>query len=288
MKNSTNIFLSLTIACSALMAPAAFSQQLKVPAPSPGATVKQNLGLGEVTIEYSRPGVKGRTIFGDVVPYGKIWRTGANATTKVTFTDTMKVEGKTLAPGTYGLYTIPNADSWDIMFTTDLTLGGNVAEYKTEKEVLHVKVKPFTLAMKVETFTISVGDVSASSANLMLLWDKTGVPVNITTDVDSRVMKNIGSAMSPDDKRPYFQSASYYYENDKDLKQALAWVNKAIEQNKAFYVVHLKAKIMMKMKDYKGAIEAGEQSMALAKEAKSDDYVKLNEKLIAEAKKGGK
>jgi hypothetical protein len=288
MKNCNIIFLSLSLACATLVAPSLQAQQLKVPAPSPGASVKQSLGLGEVNIEYSRPGVKGRKIFGDVVPFGKIWRTGANATTKVTFSDTVKVEGKTLAPGTYGLYTMPNADKWDVMFTTDLTLGGNVADYKTEKEVLHVQVKPMASAMKIESFTILLSDVTANSANILLLWENTAVPIGITTDVDSKVMKNITSSMSPDDKRPYFQSASYYYENNKDLNQALIWVNKAIEQNKAFYVVHLKAKIQMKLKDYKGAIESAEQSMALAKEAKSDDYVKLNEKLIAEAKKGGK
>jgi hypothetical protein len=288
MKKSQLIFLSIGFAITSLVAPQAIAQQLKVPAPSPGATVKQNFGLGEITIEYSRPGMKGRTIFGDVVPFGKIWRTGANATTKVTFTDTVKIEDKTLAPGTYGLYTIPNKDKWDIMFTTDLTLGGNVADYKTDKEVLHVQAKANTTMNKLETFTITIADVTPNSANIVLEWDKTSVPVKVTTDIDSKVMRNITSSMSPDDKRPYFQAASYYYENDKDMNQALIWVNKAIEQNKAFYVVHLKAKIQMKMKDYKGATESAEQSMALAKDAKNDDYVKLNEKLIAEAKKGGK
>jgi hypothetical protein len=288
MKKSQLIFLSIGFAITSLVGPQAIAQQLKVPAPSPGATVKQNFGLGEITIEYSRPGMKGRAIFGDVVPFGKIWRTGANATTKVTFTDTVKIEDKTLAPGTYGLYTIPNKDKWDIMFTTDLTLGGNVADYKTDKEVLHVQVKANATMNKMETFTITMADVTPNSANIVLEWDKTSVPFKVTTDIDSKVMRNITSSMSPDDKRPYFQAASYYYENDKDMNQALTWVNKAMEQNKAFYVVHLKAKIQMKMKDYKGATESAEQSMVLAKDAKNDDYVKLNEKLIAEAKKGGK
>jgi hypothetical protein len=276
---------------AALLGALSFSstaQQLKVPAPSPGATIKQNLGLGEVTVEYSRPGVKGRVIFGDVVPFGKIWRTGANSTTKITFTDDVKLDGHPVAAGTYGIYTIPNKDSWDVMLTSDLTLGGNVADYKTDKEILKFQVKPWVLPAKVESFTILIADVAPASANMELQWEKTGVTIPITTDIDTKVMKNIETALSPEDKRPYFQAANYYYENDKDLKQALAWADKAIEQNKAFYVVHLKAKILLKMKNYKGAEEVASQSIALAKEAKNDDYVKLNEKLIAEAKKGGK
>jgi hypothetical protein len=263
------------------------AQQLKVPAPSPGATIKQNFGLGELTIEYSRPGVKNRVIFGDVVPFGKMWRTGANSTTKITFTDDVKLDGHPVVAGTYGLYTIPNKESWDVMLTSDLSLGGNTADYKMDKEVLRFQVKPTALAAKVETFTIVFADVTATSTNVEIQWEKTKASFAVTTDIDSKVMKNIETALA-EDKRPYFQAATYYYENDKDLKQALTWVNKAIETNKAFYVVHLKAKILLKMKDYKAAQEAAEQSMALAKEAKNDDYVHLNEKLIAEAKKGGK
>ncbi len=285
MKTNT-LLQAAGIAAFAILSLNIQAQQLKVPAPSPGSTLKQNFGLGEVTIDYSRPGVKGRVIFGDVVPFGKIWRTGANGTTKITFTDDVKLEGNALAAGTYGLYTIPNKDSWDIMLTTDLTLGGNVADYKTEKEVLHFKIKPLAHELKTESFTIDLANVTPTSATIELEWDKTEVPINITTDIDAKVMKSIETALAPDDKRPYFQAANYYYENDKDMTQALTWVNKAIEQNKAFYVVHLKAKILMKMKDFKGATEAAEQSKALATEAKNDDYLKLNEKLIAEAKKG--
>src|ERR1700739_2396478 len=135
------------------------AQQLKVPAPSPAQTIKQSFALGEVTFEYSRPSAKGRVIFGDVVPFGKIWRTGANATTKITFTDDVKLEGNEVKAGTYGLYTIPNKDSWDIMLYKDLTLGGNVADYKTENEVVHFKVKPTALANKIESFTINMADV---------------------------------------------------------------------------------------------------------------------------------
>jgi len=260
------------------------AQALKTPAPSPLQTVDQAFALSNIKIEYSRPSVKGRVIFGDLVPYGKVWRTGANQSTKTTFGDDVKVEGVALKAGTYALYTIPNKDSWDILFYKDLTLGGNVAEYKATEEVARVKGKVSATGMKVETFTINVGDVTATTASVDLMWDMTKVSFGVSTDIDEKVMKNIETALASD-TRPYFQAANYYYENNKDLSKALTWVNTASEQNpKAYWMVHLKAKIQMKMKDAKGAIESAEKSMALAKEDGNADYVKLNEKLIAEAK----
>lgn len=286
MMNRNRITLLASALLLSLSPLAASAQQLKMPAPSPSQTVKQAFGLGDVTIEYSRPSVKGRTIFGDIVPYGKIWRTGANAATKITFTEDVQVEGTAVKAGTYALYTIPGQDNWEIMLYKDLALGGNVADYKKENEVARFRVKPVLSTHQVETFMINMDNITASSAELQLMWDRVLVPVKLTTDVDSRVMKSIQTAMGPADTRPYFQAASYYYENGKDLNQAMTWVNKAIEQNpKAFYMVHLKAKIQMKQKDYKGAIETANKSIQLSKEAKNDDYVKLNEKLIAEAKK---
>jgi len=260
------------------------AQQLKVPAPSPTQSMKQDFALGSITIDYSRPGVKNRVIFGDVVPFGKIWRTGANATTKITFTDDVKLEGNAVAAGTYGIYTIPGKDMWEIMLYKDLTLGGNVADYKPENEVLRFKVKPTTLANKIETFTINIADMTATSATIELLWDKTRVPISVTEEIDTRITKNIQSALAAD-TRPYFQAASYYYDTNKDQKQALEWVNKAIEQNpKAFYMVMLKARIEMKMGNKSDAIASANKTIALAKEAKNDDYVRMAEKLIAEAK----
>jgi len=260
-------------------------QQLKTPAPSPTQTLKQAFGLSDITIEYSRPGVKGRTIYGDVVPWGKIWRTGANATTKITFGDDVKLGGQDVTAGTYGIYTIPNKESWDIMLYKDLTLAGNVADYKTANELLRFSVKPTTLPNKVETFTINIADVTPTSANIELLWEQTRVAFPVTTEIDSKIMKNIETSLATD-SRPYFSAASYYYENNKDLKTALEWTNKAIEQNpKGFFIVHLKAKIQNKMGDKKGALASAQQSIDLAREAKSDDYVRLNEKLIAEINK---
>jgi hypothetical protein len=261
------------------------AQTLKTPAPSPLQTIKQNFGLGEVSIEYSRPSAKGRAIFGDVVSFGNIWRTGANGATKITIAEDTKIEGNAIAAGTYAIYTMPGKDAWDIMFYKDLTLGGNVGEYKKEDEVLRVSVKPSALTQKVETFTINFADMTATTCNVELLWEQTRVAFKLTTEIDAKVMKSIETAMAPADKRPYFSAASYYYDNNKDMKQALEWIDKAVEQNpKAYWVVHLKAKIQLKLKDAKGAIESAEKSKALALEDKDDAYVKNNDKLIAEAK----
>lgn len=275
---------SAAVAITALTA-TGVNAQFKAPAPSPLQTVKQAFALSDISIEYSRPSAKGRVIYGDVVPFGKVWRTGANGATKITFGEDVKVEGTDVKAGTYALYTMPNKDSWDIMLYKDLTLGGNVAEYKAENEVAHFKVKPKALNDKVETFTIDVADVTATTANVELNWEKTRVSFSVVADIDAKMMKSIDNALAAD-TRPYFQSANYYYENNKDLAKALEWVNKGIENNpKAFWMVMLKAKIQAKQKDSKGAVASAEQVITLATEAKNDDYIAQAKKLIAENKK---
>ena len=276
--------LSAAVAITAITS-TAVNAQLKTPAPSPLQTVKQAFALSDITVEYSRPGAKGRVIYGDVVPYGKIWRTGANGATKITFGEDVKVEGNDVKAGTYALYTVPNKDSWEIMLYKDLTLGGNVADYKKENELVRFIVKPKALNDKVETFSIDIADVTSSSANVELNWEKTRVSFNVVADIDSKIMKNIETSLAAD-TRPYFQAANYYYENNKDLAKASEWIEKAIASNpKAFWMVMLKAKIQVKQKDTKGAVATAEQVIAIATEAKNDDYVAMAKKLIAENKK---
>lgn len=276
---------SAAVAIAALSIGSMNAQSLKVPAPSPLQTVKQAFALSEITIEYSRPSAKGRAVFGELVPYGKIWRTGANAATKIGFGEDVKIEGVSVQAGTYALYTIPNKDSWEVMLYKDLTLGGNVAEYKKENEVARFVVKPKTLNDKVETFSMGISDMTSKSAVITLDWENTRVALNVVADIDAKIMKSIEASVI-NDSRPYFQAASYYYDNDKDLAKALEWVDKAMAQNpKAFWVVMLKARIQTKMKDSKGAIASAEQVIKMAKEAKNDDYVKMAEDLIAQNKK---
>lgn len=275
----------LTLALAGcLFSGAAFAQQLKVPAPSPMQTIDQAFALSNIKVEYSRPSAKGRTIYGDVVPFGKVWRTGANGSTKITFGEDVTIEGKPLAAGTYSIYTIPAKDRWEIMFSKNLNLGGDVANYNNSDEALRVTVIPARLTDRVETFTINIGDMTSNSARLDLMWENTRASVAVKADIDAKIMANISKTMEMD-SRPYFQAAGYYYDNGKDLNQALTWVNKAIDQNpKAFWMQHLKAKIQLKQGDKAGAIASAEKSMALAREAQNADYVTMNEKIISQAK----
>ncbi len=276
---------STLLALAILAGQTSFAQGLKIPAPSPGQTIKQAFALSDVTIDYSRPSAKGRVIYGELVPFGKIWRTGANGATKITFGEDVKVEGNDLKAGTYALYTIPNKDSWEILFYKDLTLGGNVADYKKENEVLRFVVKPTVINSMVETFAINVSDITSSTANIELVWEKTRVAFKIASDIDAKIMKSIESNVIKDNK-PYYQAARYYYDTDKDMVQAGLWADKAIESNaKAYWVVLLKAKIQLKAGDKKGAATTAAQVIALAKEDKNDDYVKMGEEVIAASKK---
>lgn len=267
-----------------LMFMQAAAQTLKIPAPSPLQTVTQAFALGEIKIEYSRPSVKGRVIFGDLVPYGKIWRTGANASTKLTISDDLNIGGTDIKAGTYALYTIPGQNEWEVMLYSDLTLGGNTNEYDVSKETARFKIKPSVMAEKMETFTIAINNLTNTSCSIDLMWDKTRISIPVKTEIDARIMKQIDEVMG-DSKKPYYQAANYYYENDKDLDKAAEWCGKAMGYNpKAFWISHLMAKIKMKQKNYAEAIRYAEASKSEAVAQKNDEYVKMNDKLISEAR----
>jgi hypothetical protein len=254
------------------------AQNLVTPQLSPTAEIKQNFGLSQIEVSYSRPGIKGRKIFGDLVPYNKVWRTGANNATTITFGDDVMIDGKKLAAGKYGLLTIPNANEWTIIFTkqTDVT---NAAAYKQDQDVLRVTAKPYKLPFSIENFTIGFNNITGNSCNMEMMWDSTYVQVPVTTDVDTKVMAQINEVMQQD-ARPYFGAAVYYIENGKDLNQAVAWLDKAIAQNPdAYYMYYQKARALAKLGKKQDALAASNKSIELAKAAKNDDYVTLNEKL---------
>lgn len=257
---------------------AANAQDLRTPQPSPTQEVKQNFGLSSIELSYSRPGMKGRTIFGDLVPYGKVWRTGANSATTLTFADDVMIGDTKIPAGKYGLLTIPDANEWTIIITkqTDVT---SPAAYKQDQDVVRLKVTPQTLPFSIETFTIMFSDVSSSSLNLGLMWDNVYVAFPITEDVDSKVTAQIKEIME-NDNRPYFQAALYYIENGKDLNQAVAWLDKAIASNPdAFFMYYQKARALAKLGKKEDALAASAKSKELAIKAKNDDYVALNDKL---------
>lgn len=258
--------------------------QLKTPAPSPTQTIKQDFGLATVELSYSRPGIKGRKIFGDLVPFGKVWRTGANNATVITFGDAVIIGGTKIAAGKYGLLTIPDKKSWVIIISkqTDVT---SPADYKAEQDIVRVEAKTMEMDDKVETFTMQFANIKPSSCELHMMWDKTAVALPITTDVETKVMAQIDQLMNKDN-RPYFNAAMYYMDNGKDLNQALAWFDKAVEmQPNAFWIHHQRANCLAKLGKKDEAKAAAEKSKALATEQKNDDYVKLNEKLLADLEK---
>jgi len=259
------------------------AQQLRTPAPSPTQTIRQDFGLSTVELSYSRPSIKGRTVFGDLVPWGKVWRTGANNPTTITFGEEVTIGDKKVPAGKYGLLTIPEKNEWTVILTKQLDVTSPAA-YKQDQDVVRVTAKPVQLPFSVETFTMTFDDVKSTSMNLGMIWDKTMLNVPIKVDVDQKISNQIKQVMAQDN-RPYFTAAMYYMETGKDNAQALAWFDKAIEQNpNAFWVYHQRANLLAKMGKKQDAIASANKSMELAKTANNDDYVALNQKLLATLK----
>ncbi|WP_290791460.1 DUF2911 domain-containing protein [Flavihumibacter sp. UBA7668] len=257
--------------------------QLKTPQPSPSAHIKQEFALSSVEVSYSRPAVRNRSIFGDLVPYGKVWRTGANGATTITFGEDVEFGGKKVAAGKYGLLTIPGASEWVVILTKQLDVTSPAA-YKQDQDIARVTVRPETLPFSLESFMIGFDNIQATSMNMDIVWDKTVVTVPIKANIDGKIMAQI-SELEKGDKFPYFPAAMYYMENGKDLNKALGWLTKATEQNpSAFWVHHQRANCLAKLGKKADAIAAANKSIQLAKEAKNDDYVALNEKLLATLK----
>ena len=292
---ATHLGATVVLAATLLAAPGA-QAQIATPQPSPKSTVMQRVGLTDVTITYSRPGVKGRTIFGtdnSVVPNGKRWRTGANATTSIKFSDEVTIEGHKVPAGEYGMYTVPQAAEWTVVLNKSLKQGADVDGFKDDQDVVRFTLKPYQLPAKVETFTINFADLTPATASVVMEWENTGVKFRILSDVEGKVMAQIDEKVvknanpTPQDLAG---AAVYYNDNNKDPKQALTWIQQANATDPKFWNVNTEAKIRLKMKDYRGAIAAAEKSKKLALESlpPNGDYVKLDEELIAEAKKGGK
>ena len=259
------------------------AQQLSIPSPSPLQTVKQDFGLSYINLSYSRPSVKGRTVFGDLVPYGKIWRTGANGATIIEFGDAVIINGKRVPAGKYGLLTIPGKDQWIFIISKqqDVT---NPASYKEEEDVLRITAPVNNLANAVETLTMDIGNMTPRSCELELLWSHVAVKFAIQNDYDSTVMANIDETMNHDN-RPYFAAAMYYMENGKDLNKALEWFNMATAKNPdAFFMFYQKARCEAKLGKKQDALATAQKGIELAKKANNNDYISLNEKLIASLK----
>lgn len=281
MKNLRLLIIAVAMVCCTQ----AYSQ-LETPQPSPAATVEQAVGLGTVTVDYSRPGMKDRAIFGALVPYGEIWRLGANASTKIEFSEDVEVGGQKVPAGKYALYAIPNEASWTIVLNKNLEHWGTMG-YNKEEDQCRFSAIPTKLSDKVETLTIDFSNFTTEGAHLNILWENTKVAIPIKTNALADVEASIEKIMAGPDAGTYYSAARFNLDNGKDLNKALEWINKAVDMRpEAFWYTHLKAKIQGEMGMKKEAIATATKSMETAKANPDGDYgyVKNNEKLIEELK----
>lgn len=262
--------------------------RLQFPDASQRANLKQRVGLTDIEIDYARPNKNDREIFGGLVPYGKLWRTGANATTRIKFSDTVKFGDKEVPAGEYGLFTIPNANEWTVILSKDTK--ASTADYKQENDVARVTAKPETLPMTFETFTIGVSDVKGATATLNLMWDKTRVPVKLTTDDIEQVSAQLDAAAkgtTPLDPRTAYQAASFYLDNNKDMNQALKWIDHALEKNPDAYFMHMRrAQIQQKLGNKKEAAASAQKTIDILKKQQEPDEsgIKAAQQIIDSSK----
>ena len=258
--------------------------QIDAPQPSPFGKIEQKVGLTDVTIEYSRPGMRGRTIFGDLVPYGEVWRTGANANTKITFSDDVMINGKELKKGSYSIYSIPGEDNWEIMFYTSTDNWGVPQKWDDSKVALKVTAETMDMPMKMETFTILIDELKNDSAALNFIWENTVAMLNLEVPTEDKAMASIEKIMNGPTANDYFAAGSYYHEAGKDLDKAYQWVSKATEMagDQAFWMLRRKSLIEAEMGKEQEAIATAKKSLASAEKAKNADYVKMNKESIAE------
>ena len=277
----------LLLLCVAVLAVvASASAQIKTPAPSPSCKISQEVGLIKVDVDYSRPSSKGRKVFGELVPFGEIWRTGANSATKLTFSDDVMLGGNKVAKGTYALYTIPTEKEWTIIIYKNTTLGGNLKEVKDDELAAKFMVPSARLNDAVESFNIDFDNLRNAGGDMILSWEKTKVVIPITLETDAKVLADIKKVMAGPDAGAYYAASRYYFEEKKDMKQSLEWVNKALEMGgDKFWILRMKSQIQAELNMYKDAVATAEKSLELAKADGNMDYVRMNEKSIGEWKK---
>jgi hypothetical protein len=262
------------------------SAQPKVdfPSPSPLGTLKQRVGLTDIEIVYSRPSAKGRPIFGGLVPFGEVWRTGANARTTISFSTAVKLNGTEIPAGKYSLFTIPGQSEWTIAINKDTT--ASPFAYNASTDVARITAPAVNLVENIETFSIMINAIRDDSARIDLIWEHTAVPIHLTLDLVTTLQPQIEAAMAaPGDGKPYYQAAMFYYDHNLDLQKAKSWIESATVSGETYYIVHLKAKILAKLGDKDGAIAAAKHSSELAAKADgASGYLKLNEELISSLK----
>lgn len=266
--------------------------QLNLPNASPDAEFKQQVGFGEVEVKYSRPSARGRVIFGGLLPFGELWRTGAHDATTLHFSEPVKLNGYDIPADTFSLFTIPNQNEWTIIINKTAKMHGS-SDYTQEQDLVRFTAKPEKSARYYETFTIEINDFSKDEASLYLLWENTQVKLTIKANVDEKVMAEINDRINvKKEERPslFYQSSLYYFNNNKDLKQAYAWVQTANGKTQDAGYLQLQAKIEATMNDYTSAFKTLKASTDLATTKKQEQIIAANDKLRIEwtAKTGKK
>lgn len=258
--------------------------QIQTPQPSPSTTLEQVVGLTEVKIEYSRPAMRGRTIMGDLVPYGSLWRTGANKNTTLSFSDPVTVGGQALAAGTYALFTRPGKSLWEVFFYTETENWGTPQEWQSKSVAAVIEVPTQSLAEPVESFSISIGELTNIGANIHLSWENTRVTLPLEVPTDEKTMASIKETMKGTPKAgDLYQAAVYYRESGRDLQTAKKWIGKAIEMDPGkYWMFRQQALILADLNEKEEAIKAAQSSLELAEKAGNQDYVRLNTKSIEE------
>lgn len=261
--------------------------QVKTPQPSPKSVLTQTVGLTEVTLDYSRPGAKGRVIFGDLVPYGRLWRTGANANSTIAFSDDVVINGTTLKKGKYAVFTTPNNDSWEVVFYTTTDNWGTPENWDENKVAARVNVTPVALGNTIETFTMGINNITNESATMDISWERTMVSVKFEVPTQKAALASINKVLAGPSAGDYFSAAQYYNQANLDANKALEYVNKAISmvqpgEDVPYWHLRLKSLIQAKLGDKKGAIETAKLSLAGAEKEKNLDYVKMNNDSIKE------
>ncbi|WP_405415086.1 DUF2911 domain-containing protein [Maribacter sp. Asnod1-A12] len=268
----------------AIVASLTVEAQINTPAPSPAAKLMQTVGLTEVSIDYSRPSMRGRKIFGNLVPFDKLWRTGANGYTLVTFDSDVTIANKELKAGTYSIFTKPGTSKWEVFIYTDIVGGGTPKTWEENKIAVQFSAPVYPIEMPIETFTISIDDVTGNGANIGIMWENTYVAIPFTVATDVTVMSSIDKALNGPTAEDYYAAAVYYSNEGKDITKANEWMNKAMSMTEkpAFWQLRQQSLILAKAGDKKGAIEAAKKSLTGATAAGNNDYIKMNNDSIKE------
>jgi len=276
--------LSLFCAGALVSAVPEAGAQVKLPPASSTAKIEQGVGIKTISLVYQRPNANNRVIFGDLVPYDEVWRTGANGIPVITFQEEVAVAGRKVPAGTYGIFTIPaKKGDWTVILTKNASQWG-AYQYKKEEDLLRFPAKQTKTKDRVETFTMAFENTTPKGTDLTLAWENTKVSFSIAVDQSKEIMASVDEAMKGD-KKPYFAAAQYYFANNLDIKKAVEWVNEADKAQKAAYIKYWRSRILLKAGDKAGAAQVAQEGIEMAKTENNPEYVKLNTQALKDAQK---